>query len=287
MQFQTDSVGTLRKLIEVQRTAPISLDPLLDHALSHGAMQVFGVGAFAARLPALAGFLMMQVCLFFFVRNLAGERAGAVAAAFPAMTATLYYSAEGRPYGLMLGLYALALLCWQVAGKQWSVISGQWSEKASARGWALVGLAVAIAATINAHYFGVLLLAPICAAEAWRTLARRRIDWPTCGAIAVGMLGWLGTMPFLPAASEFRRNYYNGGTGGAARYYAGVPVDVCRLHADERGGAACVDGCAGGVCRGAGVGMRAGAAHCGRRRSGCCCWCWRRMPFSAMCWRGW
>ena len=245
-QFQTDSVGTLEKLIEVQRTSPISLDPLLDHALSHAAMQVFGVGALAARLPALAGFLLMQVCLFFFVRNLAGERAGAVAAAFPAMTATLYYSAEGRPYGLMLGLYALALLCWQAAVRQGTGNSHP-SEQGplagdpdreqgtgSGRWWALVGLAAAIAATINAHYFGILLLAPVCAAEAWRTLARRKIDWAVCGAIVAGMLGWLGTMPFLQAARAFRGNYYNGGTVGPhdiTRAYRSMLLDYTRMSA--------------------------------------------------------
>ena len=242
-QFQTDSVGTLAKLIQVQRTSPISLDPLLDHALSHGAMQVFGVGAFAARLPALAGFLLMQVCLFFFVRNLAGERAGAVAAAFPAMTATLYYSAEGRPYGLMLGLYALAMWCWQAASREPTSENpdvghpqgkGNSEHGTDTRTWALVGLAAAIAATINAHYFGILLLAPVCAAEAWRTLARRRIDSAVCGAIVVGMLGWLGTMPFLQAARAFRGNYYNGGTVGPhdiTRAYRSMLLDYTQMSA--------------------------------------------------------
>ena len=55
-QFQTDSVGTLEKLIQVQRTSPISLDPLLYHALSHGAMQVFGVEAFARGCRRWLGF---------------------------------------------------------------------------------------------------------------------------------------------------------------------------------------------------------------------------------------
>jgi uncharacterized membrane protein len=187
-EFQTDSVRSVGELVHVQATSPISLDPLLYHVLSHGAMQVFGVGAFAQRAPALAGFLLMQVCLFFFVRNLAGERAGTVAAAFPVLTATLFYSVEGRPYGLMLGLYALALLCWQVAERQ---------GPETRRGWALVGLAAAIAGTINAHYFGILLLVPVCAAEKWRTLARRKFDWPMVAAIFVGMAGFLATWPFL------------------------------------------------------------------------------------------
>ena len=230
--FQTDSVRSVGELVQVQRVWPISLDPLLVHLLSHAGMRVFGVGAFALRLPALVGFLLMQVCLFFFVRNLAGERAGLVAAVFPALTATLFYSAEGRPYGLMLGLYALALWCWQVAVRQGPGSRVQGSEGSVGRGWALVGLAVAIAATINAHYFGVLLLVPICAAELFRTLQRRRVDWAVVGAICVGMAGFVGTVPFLKGAAQFKKNYYNGGAisfHDITRAYRSIFVDYTRM----------------------------------------------------------
>jgi hypothetical protein len=202
-EFQTDSVSSLRELVHVQRTWPISLDPLLYHSVSHAAMRVFGLDAFAQRLPALLGFLLMQVSLFFLVRRLAGERAGAVAATFPALTATLFYSAEGRPYGLLLGLYALALLCWIEA-----------TETGRARAMPLAGLAVAIAATLNTHYFGVLLLAPICAAELWRTVMHRRFDWPMLLAIAAGSAMIAFTRPFMKAADAFRSHYYNEGSIG-------------------------------------------------------------------------
>jgi hypothetical protein len=204
--FQTYSVPTVGKLVQVQRTWPISLDPLLYPLLAHAGMKAFGAGPFALRLPALLGFLLMQVCLFFFVRNMAGERAGLLAAAFPALTATLYYSIEGRPYGLMLGLYALALLSWQAATRE----AGN-----RHRGWALAGLTAAIAATINAHYFGILLLVPVCAAEGFRTLQRRRIDWPVVVAIAVGMGSFVATWPFLKAAGEFQEELLQRGDGGA------------------------------------------------------------------------
>jgi uncharacterized membrane protein len=231
-EFQTDSVRSVAELVHVQKTWPISLDPLAYHALSHGAMQVLGVGAFAQRLPALAGFLLMQVCLYFFVRNMAGERAGAIAAAFPALTATLFYSAEGRPYGLLLGLYALALLSWQGSVREPTSQRRDVGHPRGGRVWALVGLAVAIAATINAHYFGILLLVPIWAAECWRTQARRRVDWPVVAAIAVGMSGFLATRPFLKAAGEFRKNYYNGGGVGLhdiTRAYRTLFVDYTKM----------------------------------------------------------
>jgi uncharacterized membrane protein len=228
--FQTASVPTVAELVRVQRTWPISLDPLLYPLLAHAGMKAFGVGAFALRLPALLGFLLMQVCLFFFVRRLAGERAGAMAAAFPALTATLYYSAEGRPYGLMLGLYALALLSWQVATRETG--NREQGTGSRHRGWALVGLALAIALTINAHYFGVLLLVPVCAAEGFRSMQRRRTDWPVMAAIYVGMAGFAATMPFLKAAGEFRKNYYNSGWVGLhdiTRAYRSIFVDYTRM----------------------------------------------------------
>ncbi len=227
--YQTYSVPTVADMVQVQRTWPISLDPLLYPLLSHGAMKAFGASAFALRLPALLGFLLMQACLFFFVRNLAGERAGMVAAAFPALTATLFYSAEGRPYGLMLGLYTLALWCWQVAERQETRTREQGTER---RTWALVGLTVAIAATINSHYFGILLLVPICAAEGFRSLQRRRMDWPMCAAICVGIAGFAATSPFLQAAGEFRKNYYNEGAVGLrdiTRAYRSIFVDYTRM----------------------------------------------------------
>jgi len=221
-EFQTDSVGSLRDLAHIQRTWPISLDPMLYHGLSHVAMRMFGAAAFAQRLPALLGFLLMQVCLFFFVRSLAGERAAAVAATFPALTASLYYSAEGRPYGLLLGLYALALLCWFAAVQ----------EQGHPRLRYLAGLAIAIAATLNTHYFGVLLLLPLCAAELWRTVQRRRMDWPVLASIAFGACCIVLTRPYMKAASVFRTHYYNeGGVGlhDITRAYRSMIVNYTTL----------------------------------------------------------
>jgi uncharacterized membrane protein len=228
--FQTESVPTVAQLVQVQRTEPISLDPLLYPLLAHAGMKAFGADAFALRLPALLGFLLMQVCLFFFVRNLAGERAGTVAAAFPALTATLFYSAEGRPYGLMLGLYALALLSWQVATQEAENREQETGNRR--REWALVGLALTIALTINAHYYGILLLVPVCAAEGVRSLQRRRTDWPVVVAIYAGMAGFAATMPFLRTAAEFRKNYYNAGAVGLrdiTRAYRSIFVDYTQM----------------------------------------------------------
>lgn len=201
--LQTDRVSSLAEVMRIQSDYPISLEPPLYHVLAHAAMVVFGPTAFALRLPAFLGYLLMQVCLFFFVRNLVGgplaERAALIAMAVPGVTWTLYYSAEGRPYGLLLGSYALAALCWQVA-----------SRRATKRTTALVGLAAAITLTINVHFYGVLLLVVVCGAELVRTWLQRKLDGPMLLSIGVGIVSVAATLPYVKASNEFKRHYYAG-----------------------------------------------------------------------------
>jgi 4-amino-4-deoxy-L-arabinose transferase-like glycosyltransferase len=198
--LQTDSAPTYVQLLNIQRHYPISLDPLVYHTLAFLSIKAFGAGAFALRLPSLLGYLLMQLCLFFFVRRIANEHAALFAMAFPAITATLFYSAEGRPYGLLLGFYGLAMLSWQTATRHKSQRTGS-----------LIVFALAVALTLNTHYFGVLLLLPLCAAELFRTIERRRLDLPVAAAILIGMACIAFALPFERSAAEFRKNYYNAG----------------------------------------------------------------------------
>ena len=106
--LQTASVPTVRALIDVQRQYPISLDPLFYHLLSHACVRLFGATAFAVRLPSLAGYLLLQMCLFRIGAAITSERAGLIAATIPALTATLFYGVQARPYGILLGLSGLS-----------------------------------------------------------------------------------------------------------------------------------------------------------------------------------
>jgi hypothetical protein len=205
--LQTDRVSSLAEVLRIQRFYPISLEPPPYHILAHAAMTVFGPTAFALRLPAFLGYLLMQFCLFFFVRNLVGagetaRRAGLLAMAVPALTWTLYYAAEGRPYGLLLGSYAAAALCWQIASRR--------KESGESRTLPLVGLALSLALTLNVHFYGVLLLIAICGAEILRTVARRKLDGGMLAAIAVGMASLTATLPYVKASGEFKKHYYAG-----------------------------------------------------------------------------
>lgn len=208
--LQTDGVQSLRALLAVQRHTPISLDPLFYHLLGHGAVALLGPTAFAVRLPSLLGYLLMQVCLYMIGRRMAGTMAGWLAAAVPAITATLFYGVQARPYGVLLGLAALLLWSWLRATR----------NRGEPRPGPLVLLAVSLALALNTHYFAILLLIPLYGAELVRTVAQSRragrlqVDWPVVLAVVAGTAGEVLALPFQKAAAEFRAHYYNAGTVG-------------------------------------------------------------------------
>ncbi len=197
LSFYSDSRPTALGVIDVQLHHPISLDPPTYHLLSHLAMTAIGPSAIALRLPALAGFLLMEIALFILVRRIAGSRAGVIAAMLPMLTASFRYATEGRPYGWLLGLYAAAFACWYIAAK-----------RSPMRGMALAGMAVSIALAITSHYFGLLIMVPLVFAELARIRQQRGIDWPMAIAMVIGSAAILVDVPFQRALAPYRTHYY-------------------------------------------------------------------------------
>jgi 4-amino-4-deoxy-L-arabinose transferase-like glycosyltransferase len=203
LSFYSDGVATFKQVLLVQLHHPISLDPPTYHLLSHLSMDLIGRNAIALRLPALAGFLLFQLCLFFFVRRLAGDRAAVIAMAVPLLTASFRYSLEGRPYGLLLGLYALSLLCWQIATLDDGV--------RRSRLLPLIGLTLSIALALTSHYFGVLILIPVSLGELARILSRKRLDFGVLAALMLGLASVGLILPFQKALMAYRQHYYIAG----------------------------------------------------------------------------
>jgi 4-amino-4-deoxy-L-arabinose transferase-like glycosyltransferase len=197
LSFYSDGQPTAREVVDVQLHHPISLDPPTYHLLSHFTMGVIGQSAIALRLPALVGFLLLEVALFALVRRIGGSRAGVIAALFPLLTASFRYSAEGRPYGWLLGLYAVAFACWYIAAQR---MPGRWL--------ALVGMGTSIALAITSHYFGVLILVPLVLAELVRIREQRSFDWPMASAMTAGFLDIAIDLPFQRALAPYRTHYY-------------------------------------------------------------------------------
>jgi hypothetical protein len=199
LELWVDNVASIRQLIHIQRSLPLAIDPFFYHGLTFVGIRLFGVIPFVLRLPSLLGFLLMQISLFYFVRRVASERAAVFALAFPMFTSVFWYTEQVRPYGLLLGLFGLAMLSWQTAVR-----------RETHRTWALVGLALTIALAINTHYYGVLLLVPLFAAEFVRSCQNRRVDLPVLLSMVAGMAGVVFILPFLKGAVDFRTNFQPG-----------------------------------------------------------------------------
>lgn len=208
LELETDRVSTAWRVVQIQRRFPVNIDPAIYHVTSHFSTLLFGANAFAVRLPSLLGFLLMQLCVYLFAKRLVGVRAAVVAMIFPALTAALLYAAEGRPYGMLLGLFGLALWLYQTATRE------------SSRNVTLVALALVLAATPNTHYFGVLLFLPLGAAELVRTIERRKLDFALVGAMLFGIVvGMAAILPFRAAAQRYRDHYYNANTVGPREFF--------------------------------------------------------------------
>jgi hypothetical protein len=162
--------------------------PPFFHIITRISLFLFGVNELAIRLPEVVGFWVMSLCLFRFVSKRSSALYGFVAMLFPFVTKAYYYAYEARPYGIVLGLAGLSLVCWQ------SAVEGHY------RKFSLVGLAMSVAAAVSSHYYAVLLFLPLAVGEAARSISRRRLDLPIWVASGSGMIPLLLFAPLIQQA---------------------------------------------------------------------------------------
>ena len=125
----------------------------------------------AVRLPCVIGYAVFTFCLFRFVSRQRPAVYGIVAMLLPSLTGCWFFATAGRPYGILLGCTGVAMVCWQ------SVYRG------NRRGWVVVLFALALMAATAVHYLGFLLAFPFAAAEVFRLIQRRKVDWRTAAAV--------------------------------------------------------------------------------------------------------
>ncbi len=165
------------------------LNPPLHHLTVRAVTPFLGYGPLALRVPSIAGFGLMAVCLYAIMRRHVGRAAACVALLLPFTTRAYWYAFEARPYGLMMGFSALALFCWQSAAAD------------RRRTLALVGLMLSLAAAISTHFYTVFVFLALASGELARTLARRRLDLAVWAAFGLGALP-LGL--FIPVIASAR-----------------------------------------------------------------------------------
>ena len=178
----------------------VDLNPPLYYLCVRIAAAIVGEGAVATRLPSTLGFLVACLALYVFMRRRVHPWFAIVAALSPPLTEAVIYAYEGRPYGLLLGLSAVALAAWQ-----WR------SERRGSAPLILCGLALAAAAFT--HFYAVLMVLPLAAGEATRVFIRRRIDWAMWMVLgfAIGV-PLLLLRPLVRAARQFAATFWSGPT---------------------------------------------------------------------------
>lgn len=142
----------------------------------------------AMRLPSIAAFPCMLLCVFAFLRRRSGDLIACLCCLlFFSTTLFTIYSTDGRSYGMVIACIAFAMVCYQ---------------RLPSAGWAaLLGLSLALAESL--HYFAMFAMAPFWLAEGVAVLRTRRIRWPVWLALACGLLPLLAFWPLLASYRAF------------------------------------------------------------------------------------
>jgi hypothetical protein len=152
--------------------------------------------ALAVRLPATLGYCGMIVCLLAFCRRRL-PAAYSFIASLLACEACLYYSSDGRSYGIVLGCAAGALLCWQTAAE------------GRRRGAAITLFALCLALMIAMHYYAIFFLVPLLLAEMARTRASGKLDFSILAAMVPALLVLGLHYPLIAAARQIHSHHWS------------------------------------------------------------------------------
>lgn len=153
----------------------------------------------AVRLPSTLGFCGMLLAMMAFCRRRL-PAAHSYVAALIACYLCLYYSTDGRPYGVVFGCVAGALLCWQLAaeGRRRSVT--------------IPLLAVLLALMVAMHYFAIFFLIPLALAELWRARSRGKLDFGVIAAMLPAPVILAAHYPLIAASRRFQTHYWSPAT---------------------------------------------------------------------------
>ena len=167
--------------------AGVDAHPPLSFLMIHWSMSHGGNELITARVPSMFGFWLMSICLYVFASR-RGFRVAALLAMFmPLLSGLLYYATEARPYGLILGFSALALVLWQnIPETRYGVLTR-------------TALFLALAADLFTHYYAVLIPIALGLGEVARTTRTKKFDWWSFSAIGAPYVSLLILRPMLVA----------------------------------------------------------------------------------------
>ena len=187
----TVRLSRLGSIAELWRavTAGFEFTPPLIYVATKATRLLPGPETLTARIPGLAGFVLLSVFLFIFLeRRLGAWFASAAVVLLPLADYTVRYAIEARAYMLLLGVSAIALVCWQSTVDRRSRL-------------APFGLACSVAAALLLHVWAILLPLALTLGEAVEFLRTRRLRWRVIWPLIAASPA-LAVYPILLGASK-------------------------------------------------------------------------------------
>ncbi|WP_031494856.1 hypothetical protein [Bryobacter aggregatus] len=200
LQIHIARLPTAAQVWENIRGGSVQMDPPLLHMLDHFLIQTFGDSLLAVRMASIVGFILMCVCISLLLWRYVPAIYAAAAFFLPYATVLRTRVPDVRPYGMMLGFSALALLCWDSLNNP--------ETTGRRRAWWRIGLLLSLAAMFSTHFYSILFLAGFGVAELVRLLQRKRPDWPLYGTVALAFIPYLIWLPTLLAAKRIYMQHY-------------------------------------------------------------------------------
>jgi len=166
------------------------------YLLHHLFLRSFGENPWVLRLPAILGFLLMMLCVYQFVAKRTSVTYGLVAMLIPLATAAHEFAYEARGYSLLLGFIAVAVLGWQQAGEPRGCTA------------AAVVMAVGLTGGVLGHYYAILLIPAIAAAEIVRSVRRKTWNLTIWIAMCIPVIPLAAFLPLLKSSSSFAATFW-------------------------------------------------------------------------------
>lgn len=145
----------------------------------------------AYRLPSILGLCITVACIYKTLVKRVDRLSALAGAAFVLCTPMINYAHEARPYALMVGTVAIAIVAWQRVAK-----SAHWP----------ILLSVALALSVSLHYYAIFAWPAFIVAEGTVWATGRRFRTSVWVALAAGGLPLLVYTPLLASI----RHYYGG-----------------------------------------------------------------------------
>jgi len=167
--------------------------PFPFYALTHFMLSTALPTEVAVRLPQVVAGWMAALAVFLYLARVLDTHYGVLGMLCLMNTAAWGYATEARGYELMVAGIALAFLAWQAVGR---------------KPWASVGLGVALMAAVSSHYYALLAVIPLAAAEAWRTKAYREARARVWLAFLAAALPILTSLPLIQASRSYAGTFW-------------------------------------------------------------------------------